>query len=129
MTLDEFLAQKQVRNAHVEHPDFTSFYVRNGSIVLFEDDAMWRCTKLLQIGAIEAAQPGTGAFRRLVDDLVARGLAIFVENVHNPLFRDKLVHMGFVSINPMTGSHYLFNHEGHLEPVEGFNQKVCTDKV
>lgn len=108
-TLDEFIAGK-FRNSYIEHPEFDGLYIRSGDIYV---DGR-RCTKVIQIANIEAKHPGNGAFARLVDDLIERGFAIYVENVHNPRFRQKLQRMGFIEVNPCLGFHFLKNHEGHL---------------
>lgn len=126
-TLDEFLTQIWLRNSYVDHPEFSSLYVRSGDFIVMFNNGLWRCTRAIQIGNIEAERPGNGAFGRLTEDLISRGFAIFVENVHNPRFGPKLLRMGFVPVNTTSGVHFLKNYEGHLTPVSMHG--ICTDRV
>lgn len=115
MKLDEFLGAEWPHNAHVKHPDFSTLYLRKGIIGIALDDKVYRCSKVVTIGDITSKKPGHGAFARLVEDLVQKGWAVFVENVHNERFRPRLESMGFIRVNDHQGFHYLFNHDGHLE--------------
>lgn len=126
-TLDEFLTQTWPRNSYVYHPEFSSLYLRSTDFMVWIGDQAWKCTRAIQIGNIEAEQPGNGAFGRLTEYLISRGLAIFVENVHNPRFGPKLLRMGFVPVNTTSGVHFLKNHEGHLTPVSIHG--ICTDRA
>jgi hypothetical protein len=126
-TLDEFLTWTWPRNSYVDYPEFSSLYLRSTDFMVLIGDQAWRCSHAIQIGNIEAENPGQGAFGRLVADLVSRGLAIFVENVHNPRFSKKLIRMGFVPVNITSGNHFLINHEGHLVPVA--IKGVCSDRA
>jgi hypothetical protein len=128
-TLDEFIARTWPRNAYVDYPEFVSLYIRSGDIIVSMglEGYLWRCSKVIQIANIEAEHPGNGAFGRLVDDLVLRGLAVFVENVHNPRFGPKLLRMGFVPVNTASGPNFLYNHEGHLTLVP--IKTICADRI
>jgi hypothetical protein len=102
-TLDEFLVNRWPTNSYVDYPGFKSLYVRKGDIAVTLNNEMHRCINVLTIGAATAMKPGSGAFTALVEDLVSRGLAIYVECVHNPRFADKLLRMGFTRVSPIFG--------------------------
>lgn len=126
-TLDEFLTWTYPKNSYVDHPDFSSLYLRTSDAIITLDGGMFRCERVVQIANIEAHVPGQGAFRRLVADLAQRGYAVLVENAHNPLFFAGLPRMGFVPINVGTGPHFLAYYEGHLKPISLHG--ICADKV
>lgn len=118
-TIDEFLTWTFPLNSYVCHPGIKSLYVRSGRIGVIIDGEYWWCEPVLLIGSVDAEQPGNGAFTALVEFLVERNLAIYVENVHNVRFRSKLERMGFVLVNEGQGApHYLFNFEGRLTEYE-----------
>lgn len=115
-TLDEFLTWTWPKNSYVEYPGFKTLYVRHSPMwVSFDNMSTQKCVQLVQIGNLEAEQPGNRAFTRLVEDLIGRGYAVFVECVHVPRFRMGLLKMGFTPVNTTQGHHYLKNFEGHLE--------------
>jgi len=115
VSLDEFLAQRFPLNAWVEYPGFEGLYVRKGDIALFLDGEVFRCTKVFTVANVVATVPGTGAFARLVDDLLQKGWAVYVENAHNKSFAIHLERVGFSRVNPEHGPNFLIGHEGHLE--------------
>lgn len=118
-TIDEFLTWTNSLNSYVNHSGFESLYVRSPSVhVHFEGQSYW-CEPVLQIGSADATEPGNGAFTALVEFLVERDLAIYVENVHNARFVGKLLRMGFISVNEGQGApNFLFNFENSLEKSE-----------
>ena len=118
-TIDEFLTWTYPTNSYVNHQGFKDLYVRSQRILVRMEDEWSICDPVLQIGFVRASRPGNGAFTALVEFLVERDLAIFVENVHNPRFVEKLLKMGFISVNPNMGApNFLFNFENSLEKYE-----------
>lgn len=116
-TLEEFVRGDRVfpRNLYVRHDEFVDLYVRRNSILVRMSDGNWMCEPVVQIVNIVAMEPGNGAFTRLVDHIVNDlNRAVYVENAHNPRFRDKLERLGFVFVNKDHGPNYLFNFEGRL---------------
>ena len=117
-TLEQFLTWDFPKNSYVKFAGFKELYVRSTDIVVIIDGVTYICTKVIQIGRIEAKRPGNGAFTNLVEHLVSLGYAIFVECVHNERFQDKLARMGFVQVNVGSGFHFLYNHQDHLRKYE-----------
>lgn len=118
-TLDEFLTWRFPLNSYVDHPGFDDLYVRSQKLYAIIDDAGWYVEPVVQIGSVQATQPGSGAFTALVEYIVGLERAIYVENVHNPRFRRKLLELGFVEVNKNLGApNYLFNFEGRLQKPE-----------
>ena len=116
-TIDEFLTWTFPCNSYVDHPGFESLYVRSSKVhIHLEGQAYW-CEPVLQIGSVDATDPGNGAFTALVEFLVERDLAVYVENVHNTRFQRKLRDdMGFTSVNEGIGvPNFLFNFECKLK--------------
>lgn len=118
-TLDEFLASQWPTNAYIDYPGLRSLYVRKGPFGVIHEGVCYRCHNGLSIGSVDADVPGAGAFTRLVQDLVGRGMAVYVENCHNERLYAKLVREGFEPVNRDSGPHLLLNGEGHLEVWEG----------
>lgn len=117
-TLEQFLTWDFPKNSYVGFEGFKELYVRSQDICVIIDDKTYICTKVVQIGNIEAKNPGNGAFASLVEHLVSLGYAIFVECVHNERFQDKLARMGFLRVNLESGFHFLYNHQDHLRKYE-----------
>lgn len=78
-------------NAYVRSQGFKSLYVRMGKRYL---DGKTH-DNVLDIANVTASKPGNGAFTRLVEELHARGIPIYVESVLNDRFALKLPRMGF----------------------------------
>lgn len=111
MTFDEFIARKFPNNSYVDFPEFSSLYLRKGKVYVTLDDEFTYIENIITVAAIEAENPGNGAWTRLVEFLTNRNYAIFVECVHNTRFGNKLLQMGFKKVNEHTGDHYLLNHK------------------
>jgi RNA polymerase sigma factor (sigma-70 family) len=101
MTLDRFLKQQWPNNAYVLRKGFDDLYLRKGIVYIYEHKQAYH---VLTIANIVASCPGNKAFGRLVDDLKARNLAIYVENVHNERFADKLRKDGWEEVNKNLGA-------------------------
>lgn len=114
-TLDEFLNSQWPTNAYIDYPGFDKLYVRKGPFGVTHEGVIYRCRNGLTIANVTATAPGAGAFTRLVQDLIRRGMAVYVENCYNERFYAKLVRDGFEPVNKETGPHLLLNGEGHLE--------------
>lgn len=115
-TLDEFMARDgRPNNSYLDHPEFKDLYVRKGEIVVRFNGNNYICERVITIANVEAKKKGRGAFTRLVAELAGKGLAIFVECVHNPRFRRKLLELGFIRVNGDEDYHYLLNYKGHLK--------------
>lgn len=86
-TVRSFLEGVQ-RNAYIQFPGFASLYVRH--TVRFGVDT-------IDLANIEALEPGSGAFTRLVHHLRQEfpALGIYVECVLSKRFEVKLAAMGF----------------------------------
>lgn len=114
-TLDELIAGVEAgtyrRNAYIRHKDFKELYVRYTRRML---GAQIR-SHVLDIGVIEAKNPGKGAFTRLVRRIRKKypHVWLYVESVLNERFAKKLLSMGFTqqgeSISP---SFYMPPKEG-----------------
>lgn len=116
-TLEEFVRGDRVlpRSLYVRHEEFVDLYVRRNSVYVRILDEGWMCEPVVQIANIAAMEPGKGAFTRLVDHIVNDlNRAVYVDNAHNPRFREKLERMGFTAVNKTHGPNYLFNFEGRL---------------
>lgn len=114
-TLDQFLATSWPKNAYIEYPGLRSLYVRKGSFGVVHEGVFYRCHNGLTIASVEAEVPGAGAFTRLVEDLVVRGMAVYVRNCHNERLYAKLVRDGFKPVNKETGPHLLLATVSDLE--------------
>ena len=94
MTLIQFIENdKGIRNMWVREKGFSSLYVRlcrryiHGNVV----------SNVLDIASVEASKPGNGAFTKLIERIRKRYpyLTIYIENVLNPRFAVKIMHLGF----------------------------------
>ena len=104
LTLDAFLSKtSHTRNAYVTFPGMKSLYVRVGPYRVNTE-----VMSTIQIANVEASEPGSGAFSRLVDHLVYGypDLTIVVENVHSDILAAILDRMEFERINVETGRHF-----------------------
>jgi len=116
MTLDEFLNSK-LKNSYVDYPGFDALYLRRGDIgVQNMPEFLLRCSPTVHVASVTATTPYSGAFTRLVEDLIGRGFAVYVECVRDMKFAESLLRMGFAQINRNSGLHFLKNHEGKLSP-------------
>ena len=114
-TLDEFLATSDWPfSAYVIHPDFKDLYVRKTDVVVCLHATSVVCDRVVTIANVTAKKPGQGSFTRLVDDLVKKDLAIYVECAHER-FGFKLLKMGFIKCSLCEGAqNYVFNFKNHL---------------
>lgn len=121
-TLDEFLATPEWPfSLYVIHPDFKDLYVRKTSVIVHLEDVSSICDRVVTIANIVSHKPGQGSFARLVEDLVKRDLAVYVECA-NEEFGHKLLRMGFVMCSFCEGSqNYVFNHAGHIREKKQIN--------
>lgn len=117
-TLDEFLASEYPDNSYLEEPGFSSLYVRKGQIFVILDGVLYRCLDTLTIASVSAEVPGGGTFTRFIEKLVEKGLAVHVENTHNPRLRQKLLDLGFIRVDGNNGLDFLYNHDEHICVVE-----------
>jgi hypothetical protein len=95
-TLEEFIESRSSilpSNAFVTCQEFRQLYVRKARRYL--DGEM---IEVLDIARIEAETPGSGAFTRLSERLLAKGINLFVESVQNPRFEKKLLKLGFLPL-------------------------------
>lgn len=113
-TLDQFLSQSLLRNSYIRHPKFRQLYIRQGVVPVIIGENFSYCRNVITIANVVAVVPGEGAFTHLVEDLMNKGKAVYVECVHTPYLRDKLLRMGFIQVNEGTGYHYLINHDRYL---------------
>jgi len=98
-TLDQFLNRARAATrfgdrSFVYHEDFKSLYVR---YACHRYIAGKHVQNVLDIASVEAWEPRTGAFTRLVDRVREHhpDLIIFVENVLNPDFGAALMRRGY----------------------------------
>jgi NAD(P)H-dependent flavin oxidoreductase YrpB (nitropropane dioxygenase family) len=87
VTLDEFLTRPVPARAWVTEPGFDALYVR-----LVRRNGV---QPVLDIANVKATNPGTGAFTRLVERVLALGIPVYVQGV-SPRFARKLERMGFI---------------------------------
>lgn len=115
-TLDEFLAhERKLLSLYIEYPGFYDLYIRKSVRVIRIDGESWICDNVVTLANVVARNPGQGAFQVLVGDLLARGYAVYVENVHNPRLAKHLAGKGFVLVDVTFGApNFLYGHEGHL---------------
>jgi len=89
-SLKQFIDKKPgyPANAYVSFPGFEDLYVRHG---FYNVDG--NVEETLDLANIKASCPGNGAFTNLVDWIFDHypNTIIFVENVMNPRFDDKLI--------------------------------------
>lgn len=103
MNLDEFIHQDRYRNTYISEPGFLSLYVRKNLkryiMGRFVDD-------VLDIANIEAAYPGQGNFTALINRIQEKypEYTIYIENVMNSRFVEKLDKMGFIIITPISSA-------------------------
>lgn len=96
-TLQEFIIKSESNaefpsSCYVKHPDFSSMYVRYGSVY-----ANGELSKnVLTIANVTAKKPGNGAMTKLLTELLDSGQEVHVESVVNERFADKLKHLGFI---------------------------------
>lgn len=95
MTLEEFLNQKAVRNAHVKHPEFSTLYVRHAMRII-----RGQMMEVFDLASAEAKRPGRGAFTRLIQSLDNLDKPIFAESVWNLRLADWLLRNGFERTYP-----------------------------
>jgi hypothetical protein len=105
-TLDEFLPQAGKgwpRNSYVKEPGFSELYVRVSRRFLEGS-----CHEMIDLARVEAKEPGSGAFTRLVARLREQypKSGIYVECVLNPRFSVMLIdRLGF-KVNPSDESSF-----------------------
>lgn len=114
-SLDEFIKEwrRFPDRAWVDYPGL-DIYVRNGPVLIRQGEQSFMCSPCLTIAAIEAHDPGNGAFTKLIEDLRTRPFGVYVENAHNPRLRNKLVRMGFTKVNETHGPNYQLNCENFI---------------
>lgn len=116
-TLEYFLSENcQSKANNLSHPDFQTLYVRKCPVYFDDSDGVRRVIpeKVITVANVTSHHPGRGAFTRLVADLLARDLAIYVECVHDPRFSNKLLTMGFQLTNHNC---FLLNHQDRVLPI------------
>ncbi len=95
-TLEQFIERWGMfpNNQFVEHKDWVTLYVRRTRRYVHGREY----SKVLDLATLEAKDPGTGAFTRLVQHLrkAHPDLGLYVESVMNPRFREHLKKLGFV---------------------------------
>ncbi len=113
-TLDEFLAWDKLcpSNSYLTEPGFSSLYVRKGQISVTLNGVHYRCLNTLTIANVTAENPGAGVFTRFIKKLVAKRLAVYVENSLNERLQSKLITLGFIRVG---GLNFLYNHTNLLE--------------
>lgn len=94
-----------------DDPQFTELYLKRGRTSQYNEatGASERFNDAIIIPRVEVANPGTGTYRALHDQLTKYGKPIVVQGAHGEGFADKLRHMGyrdlgaddFVFDNPM----------------------------
>ncbi len=95
-TIEEFIGDwgKFPNNKHVSHEDWETFYLRRGPRFV----RGVRYERVIDLANIEAKNPGTGAFTRLVKHLrdTYPDIGLYVESVMNRRFKEYLPKLGFV---------------------------------
>jgi hypothetical protein len=113
-SIESFLVQRYPNNEYLDHPEWSSLYVRKADIGVNIGGKAYKLKKVFTFANIEAKEKGRGSFTRLVDWLVERGWAIHVECVHNSEFVDGLRRRGYLEMSSEGAPSFLFNYEGHL---------------
>jgi hypothetical protein len=108
LTLDQFLADPNARNAYVRERGFADLYVRKGP-------RYYGTTKIaivLDIARIAAKRPGKGAFSTLLAKLqtIHPTMPIYVESVLNDRFAAWLERNGFERDKSGTPSFWLLRN-------------------
>lgn len=117
-TLQQFLDQKHPTNSYIDYPGL-ELYARKGIVAVSMNDEFFRCQNTFTIAKIGAHRPGQGMFAKLIEDLLSRDLAIYIENVHSTRFAGKLEREGYQKVNlSYLVPCFLRNFEGHLEKWE-----------
>lgn len=92
MNLAEFI-QSPVKNQHIYHPEFALLYVRKSNRFI---RGVWH-TGVFDIAAVEALEPGQGAFGRLMQEISCIWPGpIYVECVQQNRFAKYLLRHNFV---------------------------------
>lgn len=97
-TLNQFIKEsegKWPRNAYVRQRGCSELYVRRSRRHL---GGVW-VDGVLDIARIEVRYPGRGLFTRLTNQLLARGIPLFIECVLNERFATNLSRMGFTRVD------------------------------
>lgn len=106
-TLDNFISHAQKcaigMNSYVREPGFQNLYVRYLKRRYIHTHAAY-AENVLDLANMNATTPGSGAFTTLVERLRKDypEMSLYVENVLNPRFGEKLLRMGF---KPVTEQH------------------------
>lgn len=101
-TLNAFLeldASVLPKNAYVRCPGFVELYVRRGPRFVAGE---W-VQGVLDIARVTARHPGEGAFTKLSQELLERGIPLYVESVLNKRFIRKLEELGFTRVGEHEG--------------------------
>lgn len=107
MNLDDFMQQTRIRNTYVSEPGFLSLYVRRtvpiGPMAKRYIGGKF-IENVLDIANIEATKPGQGNWTALVNRIQEKypDWTIYVENVLNSRFVEKLDKMGFLVVIPIS---------------------------
>jgi hypothetical protein len=97
ISLEEFISGKSrwPNNAYVKAEGFKELYVRRTRRLL---NGVW-VDGVLDIARIIASRPGSGKFTALAEELLGRGIPLYVECVQNERFVKKLEKLGFTRVN------------------------------
>lgn len=106
MTLQEFLAYNKNLpiSVEIEHEDFDRLYLRKWPKSYGFDNT-------IIIAHVVAKNPGNGSFGRLFERLVECGFNVYMENVHNQRFGNKLERIGFKRVAWDLGPNYLYRND------------------
>ena len=113
--LDEFLEWSFPNNSYIDDDRFGTLYVRKGQMyVSFKDGTKGWCRPTLTIARIEASNPGNGNFQTLIDGLIEKNYAVYIECVLEKRFAKHLLKMGFVQVNAHSDNHFIINHNDKI---------------
>ncbi len=114
-TLDEFLQKPWPQSAYIQYEGFNRLYIRKNDRVVEINGQKHKCHNVITLANIEANVKGQGALTRLLQDLVSRGFAVYIECVQNPKFEASLdKKQGFIRLTGDNENCYLYNFANHL---------------
>ena len=107
MNIDELIASSAGKlnvREYLEHPDFSTLYVRVTTRYINN-----QYVKTIDLANLEAKNPGNGSFKKLVNYLLDKypEYTLYVECVLTERFQKGLIKMGFTKISYYTDCYYM----------------------